>query len=250
MKHFLLPENFKGENKFLLDPHDSHYLINVLRYKEGDIFDAVDREGASWKVKLLSSEGKQAEIMLERNGAACLRASSCSIILYQCLPKGKKMDLIVRQATEAGVTSIRPLYSEFSLVKYDEKGWKSKEERYIKIAREALQQSGGDRLPSIDKPVQLTELEKCEKDTIALFFHQESIEKISLHKYLVAGPDKIAVLIGPEGGLSGKEISYLRKREFNPVFLGDNVLRTETAALYAVAAVKTILLEKDSWMTV
>ena len=160
------------------------------------------------------------------------------------------MDLIVRQAAEAGVSEIQPLESEFSIVRYDRKSWKSKHERFDKIAREAFQQSGSDRLTVINEPLPLTSLKTPEKGEIGLFFHQKSIENISLHKYLFTVPDKIKLIIGPEGGLSDKEIAYLRAENFKPVYLGENVLRTETAALYAAAAVKTILLERNSWKTV
>ena len=172
------------------------------------------------------------------------------IILCQCLPKGKKMDLIVRQATEAGVSVIQPLDSEFSIVKYDSKSWKGKHERFMKIVREAFQQSGSKTLPEVKEPVPLTSLEIDEKNEIGLFFHQKSIENISLHQYLFTVPLKIKLIIGPEGGLSDKEIACLKEKNFKPVFLGENVLRTETAALYAAAAVKTIILERDSWKTV
>jgi 16S rRNA (uracil1498-N3)-methyltransferase len=253
MKHFLLPENFSGESEFHLDREDSHYLKNVLRFKEGDSFKAVDRSGVVWNAIFSRFEGKKLVLLLEKSKTEksnSAKEKNPKIILWQCLPKGKKMDLIVRQATEAGVSEIQPVMSEFSLVSYDKKGWKAKEERYSKIAREAFQQSGSDRIPVIKEPVKLTSLEINEKDEIGLFFHQISIDNISLHKYLFSCPEKIILIIGPEGGLSDNEIKHLRENHFQPAYLGDNVLRTETAALFAVAAVKTILLEKESWTTV
>jgi len=253
MKHFLMPENFSGESEFHLDKEDSHYLKNVLRFKEGDSFRAVDRSGDRWNAVFSRLEGKYVVLDLEKSeldNNENSKGKSPEVILCQCLPKGKKMDLIVRQATEAGAAEIQPLMSEFSLVSYDKKSWKAKEERYRKISREAFQQSGSDRLPVIKEPLPLTSLEIKEKDEIGLFFHQKSIENISLHKYLFSGPEKIILIIGPEGGLSDNEIKYLRENSFQPAYLGDNVLRTETAALYAVAAVKTILLERKSWKTV
>ena len=282
MKQFLLPDNFNGEKTLLLGKEDSHYLKNVRRFREGDVFNAADTSGGSWKAVFAGIDGKNVILELEekQNGdrksfsgdkvysesvsSGCVEPESdrsgsegCLdierspyIILCQCLPKGKKMDLIVRQATEAGVSEIQPLESEFSIVKYDRKNWKSKLERFNKIAKEAFQQSGSKRLPVINEPVPLTSVKTAEKGEIGLFFHQKSIENISLHKYLFTVPDKIKLIIGPEGGLSDKEIEYLRANSFRPVYLGENILRTETAALYAAAAVKTILLERNSWKTV
>ena len=264
MKHFLLPDDFAGTQIFTLGKDDSHYLKNVLRYKEGDAFDAVDRSGIRWKAVFSEIEGKKVVLELDRipqkdsvaenplsgSAVSVKKKKSSEIILCQCLPKGKKMDIIIRQATEAGISEIQPLESEFSIVKYDKKGWKAKHERYEKIAREAFQQSGSDKLPRISEPVPLTSIKIREKNEIGLFFHQKSIENISLHKYLFSVPDKILLIIGPEGGLSDNEILYLRENNFLPAYLGKNVLRTETAALYAAAAVKTILLERESWKTV
>ncbi len=73
------------------------------------------------------------------------------------------MDLIIRQAVEAGVSEIQPLMSEFSIVKFDSKSWKSKHERFVKIAREAFQQSGSRKLPAINKPVPLTSIKPEKK---------------------------------------------------------------------------------------
>ena len=283
MKQFLLPDNYSGEKNFTLSREDSHYLKNVLRYKEGNFFIAADIKGGKWTAVITAAEGKKVVLELKKrnsgdesiassyagddedgdgglkktnssdflNGIDKIKKSSVpEIVLCQCLPKGKKMDLIVRQAVEAGISEIQPLISEFSIVKYDSKSWKSKHERYVKIAREAFQQSGSRKLPLINKPVPLTSIKTGEKREIGLFFHQKSIENISLHKYLFTVPEKIMLIIGPEGGLSEKEVSYLLENNFKPVYLGENVLRTETAALYAAAAVKTIILERESWKTV
>ncbi len=264
MKQFLLPDYFHGESHLLLDGDDSHYLKNVLRYRDGDIFTAVDRLGVSWQAVFCCRDGKIAELDLSPAGGSRvsekadvseiqdIRRSGVvpEIILCQCLPKGKKMDLIIRQATEAGIAEIQMLESEFSIVKYDEKSWKSKHERFMKIAREAFQQSGSGILPVIKTPVPLISLNIEKNSEIGLFFHQKSIENISLHQYLFTVPEKIKLIIGPEGGLSDREISYLMKNSFKPAYLGPNVLRTETAALYAAAAVKTILLERETWKTV
>ena len=77
--------------------------------------------------------------------------------------------------------------------------------------------------------------------------HQEVLEKGSLHGYLVNSPDITALAAGPEGGFSPKEVSLFLAAGFRPVLLGNSVLRTETAALYGIAAVRTILLENEAW---
>jgi 16S rRNA (uracil1498-N3)-methyltransferase len=160
------------------------------------------------------------------------------------------MDLIVRQAVEAGVRSILPVVSARTVAEPSDPARKLA--RWRRIAREALQQSGNPRLPVIGEPVSLTAAAALDRrGGIGLLFHQERIGEGSLHAALAGGSEAfmngVHVFIGPEGGLAADEVEILRAAGFHPVFLGDAVLRTETAALYAVASVMTILRERDTW---
>jgi 16S rRNA (uracil1498-N3)-methyltransferase len=155
------------------------------------------------------------------------------------------MDLIVRQAAEAGVGSIMPLVSERSLgISGD---FRERVARWKRIAREALQQSGNTRMPDIGEPRSLADAAAGRDWDLGLFFHQERLDGGTLHEVLWEGPARVALLIGPEGGLSDREVELLRGCGFRAVFLGGAVLRTETAAVYAIAAVKTVLQERQWW---
>jgi 16S rRNA (uracil1498-N3)-methyltransferase len=160
------------------------------------------------------------------------------------------MDLIVRQAVEAGVESIVPVMSARSIPEPGDPARRLA--RWQRIAREALQQSGNPRLPAIKEPVSLKSAAEIDRrGAIGLVFHQEKTAEESLHEALaresVTGLRGAYILIGPEGGLAEDEVGLLRAAGFRPVHLGETVLRTETAALYAIAAVKTILRERDAW---
>jgi 16S rRNA (uracil1498-N3)-methyltransferase len=259
MKQFLLPAAKPEQGcdmgvslEVTLDSKDTHYLKNVLRCRPGDVFTAADRDGNLWEAELSSFINKKALIKLLRivdtgkNDTEKLPR----IILYQSLLKGKKMDIVVRQAAEAGVSAIVPVVSEFSIVKIEDKDWETRIDRWNKICREALQQSGSRVFPDIFMPLELkqaAEKTKCEEKNISLFFHQEPIANKPLHQYLFSAPENISILIGPEGGFSDNETKYLQENNFLPAWLGRNVLRAETAAIYSIAAVKTILLERDKW---
>ncbi len=189
---------------------------------------------------------------VEGGGAATAAgASACPPIhLLQCLPKGAKMDLIVRQAAEAGITGIVPVVSARSVV--DASDPARRLARWRRIAREALQQSGNPRQPEIADPLPLRKAAALDRHCgIGLLFHQERISGGSLHAALAgapaAGPGGIFMVIGPEGGLAEGEVDILRAAGFVPVHLGETVLRVETAALYAVAAVRTVIMERDAW---
>jgi 16S rRNA (uracil1498-N3)-methyltransferase len=248
MRQFVLPSRYMGEPVLTLTGGDFHYLVRVLRKREGDSMEAVTAAGARCRLEIerIDPSSCRVEIHPEDSDGA---AEAHRIRLCQCLPKGRKMDLIVRQAVEAGVGWITPLLSEHTVPLSENSG--AKLERWQRIAKEALQQSGNRLLPRIDGPRPFPSVVKelAAEQGIRLFFHEERIRGDSLHRALagIGGEDAVSLLIGPEGGLSKDEVAVLSDSGFIPVFLGDSVLRAETAALYAIAAVKTILLEKDQW---
>jgi 16S rRNA (uracil1498-N3)-methyltransferase len=83
---------------------------------------------------------------------------------------------------------------------------------------------------------------------VGIFLHQDPLAQGTFHGYLGVGPDALALAVGPEGGFSPLEVEQLVSTRFLPALLGANVLRTETAAIFALAAVHAILLEKASWI--
>jgi 16S rRNA (uracil1498-N3)-methyltransferase len=247
MKQFLLPDGYIGEATTRITGKDYHYLRHVLRLGIGDKLCGIDREGRSY---LLTIEKEEREAFMvnskpEDSGAPLF---PFSINLYQCVPKGNRMDLIVRQGTEIGVQRIVPLFSERTVKKPDEReGWERRIDRWNRITKEALQQSGARFAPTIERPGPLDALEKRERGC-DLFFCPDS-EGQSLHRLLAGPPRAVNILIGPEGGFSEKEIAYILGLGFSAASLGETVLRVETAALCAAAAVKILLLESKIWKT-
>lgn len=250
MRLFLIPDFFKGGSLLELTGNDYHYLIRVLRYKKGHIFAGRDKKDNFFDLTIKEIFDKRC--ILEVNESVGKQRNLPEIILYQCVCKGKKMDQIIRQAAEAGVFKIIPVVSDFSVSRPDtEKSGKTagKIDRWRKISREAIQQSGSRINTQIEEPITIDELEiLSENKRIGLFFHQEVLDRSTLHGHLSSGPESVALVIGPEGGLSDREIKLLCCNNYNSVYLKTNVLRAETAALYAVGAVQTILLESENWM--
>ena len=247
MKQFLLPGWYRGERRISLDGEDFRHLVRVLRKRAGDELAAVDAGGTGFSMRILRVGRAQCDVELAPAAAVTASPVGIRITLMQCLPKGRKIDLIVRQATEAGVERIVLVVSEHSQVRPDEQD--ARVLRLRKIAREALQQSGAPRLPEIEEPRSLASVARSagEWDT-ALFFHEQPRGGAALHQLLAGMPRSVAILIGPEGGLSGDEAALLEGAGFHPAYLGGSVLRVETAALYALGAVKTILQERDAWI--
>ena len=293
MKQVALPAEFDGSSPLELRGDAFHHLARVRRVRpggrlrgrrpDGRVFELVVREVRRESLTLATPDAHGAAGAAGAAGApgapgalgepaADLRPAGpqWEITLLQCVPRGPRLDLIVRQAVEAGVSRVVLVESERSLARGPD--WSGRLARLQRIAREAMEQCGGRRLPDIEAPVALAGLAAAEGAT-SLFLHEKplptlegtggfvysprSVEQIAasgppaavpgLHDYLAGAPARVDLLVGPEGGLAAGEVTSLIRAGFRPVYLGDTVLRVETAVLFALGAVKTLLLERDRW---
>ncbi len=256
MRVFVLPEKALAEPQTEISGKDFHYLARVRRVKSGEQFLGTDGRGRFRRCTVGRIGLRSLELRLEEAPSATApkpAAQEPRICLIQCLPKGKKMDLIVRQATEAGVFRLIPVFSRFSEHRVeDSPEAKRKLDRWLRIAREALQQSGAALAPAIERPVELEAAVELLADPPAeearLVFHPYRIAgSDTLHRSLSKNRKNVTLVVGPEGGLADEEIALLGSRDFVPVTLGSTVLRTETAALYAIAAVQAVTHERQAW---
>ena len=252
MKRFILSDLPNPEGMIHLYEKDYHYLVRVRRLRTGSCFDAVLPGGAETRVHVLSTADNI--LIGECMGAAeQVPAEQVPISLFQGLPRGPRMDLIVRQAAEGGVSVVAPFESEYSTVRLGRDSEKVK--RWERIIREARQQSGSAVETIVKAPVDFDalldyweSLKKQYRQPVGILLHHEPLEKGTLHGYLGNCPDFVALAVGPEGGFSPGEVSRFLTAGFRPLLMGNTILRTETAALYATAAIRIILLESKSWI--
>jgi len=251
VKQFVLPATFKGDSRVVLDEKDSHYLKNVLRVKVGTELKCTAPDNSIWRgiVSRFGDEGCTLELFPAGTDAeqnAGKRSGSTQVILYQSLIKGKNMDLIIRQAVEAGVASVIPVDTEYSQIHLkDFKG--EKPDRWQRIIKEATQQCGTAIHTAVETVMKIDDIPPVSDDEVGLFFHQCALGDHTIHQYLDGNFSRVSLFVGPEGGLSRKDIAVLESKGFKPVYLGENILRAETAALYATAIVKNLILEKETW---
>jgi 16S rRNA (uracil1498-N3)-methyltransferase len=249
MRVFILPQDPPFGRFIDLTGEDYHYLARVRRVKVGDRFLGSDSRGEHWQCTVVRVGPSSLRLRVEETAAAS-ESGQPLIHLIPCLPRGTKMDLIVRQATEAGVRRLIPVFSRYSQIRFS-KGAENKLERWRRIARQAVQQSGADPVPDIEAPRELEpllrDLEEVQSGEVRLFFHQDREGADTLHRCLSKSVKIVTLVVGPEGGLSPEEVELLRRKGFVPITLGHTVLRTETAALYAVAAVQTVIHERNLW---
>jgi 16S rRNA (uracil1498-N3)-methyltransferase len=251
VKQFILSVKPDKNNFVRLTGSDFHYLVRVRRLAAGEVFPAVLPEGGEALIQILSVD----------NGALTGRVGTPQsilppeklppIVLFQAMARGDKMDVIVRQAAEGGITEIVPFVSEFSAAKTDSGGQKFA--RWERIVKEARQQCGSRTETAVRRPLKKNGIfehwKKIQEEGGAqgLLFHHLALEQESLHGYLNIVPRIVALAVGPEGGFSAAEVSLFLENGFKPLKIGDTILRTETAALYCAAAVKILLLERNSW---
>jgi 16S rRNA (uracil1498-N3)-methyltransferase len=262
MKQFVLNADPADGSTVKISGADYHYLVNVRRMCEGETFNVLScaSKKAIAEVVKIENGVLHARIRMQNNK---VQNDSPTIVLFQSMLKGTKFDSLVRQATQIGVSLIVPFYSRYSVVKPDKDTERS--QRFLRIVKEAVQQSGSPLETKINKALLWEELlpfwiSLKEKSTNALgvLIHETDIaqnpalggtlEKGSFHEYLECKPDLIVAAIGPEGGFSQSEVSDFMKAGFKALTLGNNILRAETAAIYTLAVINNLLLEKSSWI--
>jgi len=150
------------------------------------------------------------------------------------LPKGRKLEEIVRHAVELGVARVRPVLTARTVARPDD--WTGRAGRLAAVALEAAQQSGRTRVPEVAAPVPLADFaaEPCDGLKVALW---EGEPTRGLTELLAAPARAVRLLVGPEGGLAADEVAALAAHGYATARLGPHVLRTETACLAALAVV-------------
>lgn len=246
MSTFYIKNEQMDEDKITIQNDDFNHIKNVLRYKIDDEIDVCDENGIRYKTKIEKFEDGSVILKItevSNDSTEC----NINITLFQGLPKSDKMDLIVQKCTELGVKEIVPFISERVIVKLNEKNEEKKIERWQKIAKEAAKQSGRQIIPNIGNTINLKNIiENLSKYDIVIMPYE--CEKEHMIKNVLRKIDNnvknIAIIIGPEGGFSEKDVEILEKCEkLKKVSLGSRILRTETAGFITLAMV---IYELDS----
>lgn len=247
MKQLILPVDYNSEELYTLPHEESHYLLRVQRRSIGYKLSVMDKDGNRYNGIIVDILDNQCQLKLKKATESATKTRE--LVLWQCIPKGKKLDLIIRQAVEIGVTSIIPIMADHSvpLFKTPEEREK-KRSRWEKIIKEASQQSGTAHITTMEPLQTMNEaLESLTNNYTGIFFHQVPLENAPLHETLEDPSEKVVIVVGPEGGLSTSEVESLEEYNFTPTLLGENILRAETATIFALGAVQMIMLERHSW---
>ncbi len=223
----------------LFSQKERHYLVSVMRIKEGEPFCVFDGKGneytAAFKKTLNKKEDDASAIILSHRFTP--PDEKTRIALALCLLKGEKMDMVFQKATELGVSEIIPVVSERTIPRVRTAAWEQKKTRYAAIVKEASEQCGRATLPRIHDMTEIEAFAKtAAKYDLALFLNERERQQ-PLKEILHARLDVVSVifLAGPEGGFTEGEEKTLMESGFVSVSLGENILRSETACLYGLS---------------
>lgn len=221
------------ETEIALPEDSAHHFIRVLRAQAGDGVCLFNGLGGEYHGTLTRVDKRQAWVRLDRF-VADDRLSPLAVHLGQVLSKGDRFDWAIQKATELGVREITPLFSERCEVRLGEERQDKKLLHWQRVAISACEQCGLNRVPVIHPPVGLSEwLGAVAAES--RFVLAPGVEPLCLP---AERPAALALLVGPEGGLSAGEISEANRRGFRNWRLGGRVFRTETAPVAALSVLQ------------
>lgn len=240
MHRFYLPPAECQDSTLILPESEAHHALDVLRLRPGDRVIVVDGEGRESLCEIRQADRRRATLaVLQRHAFPPL---PCQVTLLQAVPKGKTMDWIVEKATELGVRRIVPLQSERSVPQLAADALPRKTEKWRLTAIEAMKQCGSAWLPQVEaastprdflgrgESFDLMLVASLQPDARHLRELLAAFEKEQQRR-----PQSVAVWIGPEGDFTPAELHTIKTAGAWPITLGPLVLRTETAATYALA---------------
>lgn len=242
MYHFFVePGQVHGDTIEILGG-DVNHMKNVLRMKAGEEITVSDGFGHEYlcRVEELAEDRVETTVLERREVSAELPSR---LVLFQCLPKGDKMELIIQKAVELGAETIVPVASRRCVVKLDAKKEENKRRRWQAIAESAAKQSGRAIVPQVSRVKSFAEaVQQAGELDVGLLPYECADELLSgegksamdrTRELLdsIRKGQSVGVFIGPEGGFEKAEVELAMAGGVRPVTLGKRILRTETAGL-------------------
>ena len=241
-RFYLKASCFSGDNDVIWDQKESRHICSVLRLRSNQHVMAFDGNGAEYDIQLCDVRPERVTGKI-----ICCRKVDREIPVYlelvQSVAKADKMDWIIQKSVEVGICAIRPVLTQYTVVKLDSKKCESRRQRWESIARETCKQCRRNQLPDV-YPIEMWEdfLRRLDPRRLYVLFYEAEPHSLSLRKLLQREEERIrafgiSIFIGPEGGWSEAEIETASRHGIHIVRLGPRILRTETAGLVAASAI-------------
>lgn len=248
---FIPPEDIQTHHQVRLSKEKSHYLISVMRHKRGDKIKVINGCGKAFIAEIQSIAKEMVSVYIF-NELIVDTEPFHEIVLCQSLIKNDKVDFVIQKATELGVKQIELLITERAVVKETRKL-----NRWRKIAEEAAEQCGRAVIPTIHEPVTMEKFllkatsQANNRSLNGFIFWEEGGTPLSqAFKKILSfnvGQDSIKdnipiyIIIGPEGGLTEREVKLAEEKGLIKTSLGKRLLKSETASISAVAIIQFLL---------
>ncbi|HHT00738.1 MAG TPA: 16S rRNA (uracil(1498)-N(3))-methyltransferase [Thiomicrospira sp.] len=242
ISRLFLEGNYQANQTLSLPKEQAHYVLTVLRLKNGFIIEAFNGQGLLAKGKLIATSRRSADFHIE-SVQQTHTESPINTVLVQGISKGDRMDYSIQKAVELGVTAIQPVFTERCDVKLQDSKLEKRQAQWQAIVINACEQSGRTVVPKV-LPIQtyqawLTEQSENENTVFGLVldpYANDSLKTVTQP----ALTTPIHLLVGPEGGLTDNEVSMAKDAGLTPVQLGPRVLRTETSGPAILAILETL----------
>jgi len=234
MPRFPIKSSEITDNKVLITGDNFKHISKVLRLKPKNKLILFDEKYNEHEGIIIFIGKNEIEIEIQKSKVNN-KESNIDIHLYQSVPKGSKMDLIVQKTTELGVKSITPIRTQRGIVQNTRKS-----PRWEKIVIESCKQCGRSQLTKINEFLDYKNIKEniTENSLNLLFFENEEKSLKEFLKNTNNNYQTINIIVGPEGGFTQEEIEYAVNNKINIVGLGPRILRVETASIAAVTAIQ------------
>ena len=229
------PEQIQQE-QITLDPQQQHYLLRVLRLNNGDRFIALDGAGNSWLAEIA---GRSAQII---SSIAIETELPISLTLITALPKGNGYEQIIRCCTELGVSKFIPVISDRTILKPSP----NKVQRWRKIAAEAAEQSERQIVPKIIEPVKFTSIDNTTPNQDKYICVARGDLPTLWNCLQNSSLSEIVIATGCEGGWTETEVQGAIASGYQPVSLGNRILRAVTAPIVVSSLVVAVLEQSNN----
>jgi 16S rRNA (uracil1498-N3)-methyltransferase len=235
ISRFYLPVKLTAGSILTPDQESAHYMHTVLRLQKGDQLNVFNGDGEEYSASVLDASRARLTILLGAESASVDRESGLHTHLGLGISRGERMDLAIQKAVELGANIITPLFTERCVVQLNAARKQQRWQHWCKVVQSACEQCGRNRIPELRQPQYIAEWITAQRG-LRLLLDPHNGKRLTE----LPAATGVVILSGPEGGFSDKERNIALQAGFTGLRLGPRILRTETAALAALAAVQTL----------
>jgi len=234
LRRFFSSQELEAGKSVVIGGSDAMHISRVLRLKTGDMIAVFDGRGHAFECRITYVSHNAVAAVVEK-ASDSETESHVHITFAQAMLKSKKMDTLIRQATELGISRWAPFFSERSVPTPDRKRMTARLERWGKISREALKQCGRDIFMEVLPPTSMEDVLKAGQacDRKIMFWECESSSADAVVPMAADQIQSLMVVVGPEGGFSAQEVDLATSLGYDTMSLGPRILKAETAAIAA-----------------